>query len=270
MDEGADYHRVPLQQHLWWAGVCKGAGQGVWGVQETGDGAERRRWRSRCKLSTLPTVRPPSPPPSPGLPEGPSSPPTVSAMVRPKASCTPSEEAAGVNSNWRNDTKAKPAMRADRLEMALSCSARSSTSRLRQGARAAGADARGTGGSARRVRHNVQTISGVGGDSTRRLTPPTHPTAHHPRWRACSSPRIWPTARARSPAHAAPRPPAATPAAAACETGVGGRAAGSGPGLQACRGVEQAAGYLFLSHTQHPCSEHTRCCVPPPSPQSLA
>lgn len=59
--------------------------------------------------------------------------PTVIAMVTPKASCTPSDDAVGSKSNWRNAVSTKPAMRADRLEMALSCSARSSTSRLQGG-----------------------------------------------------------------------------------------------------------------------------------------
>lgn len=40
---------------------------------------------------------------------------TVSAMVRPKASCTPSDEAEGEKSNCRKLTSAKPAMSADRL-----------------------------------------------------------------------------------------------------------------------------------------------------------
>jgi hypothetical protein len=57
---------------------------------------------------------------------------TVSAMVRPNASWTPSEAAEGLKSNCRKLTRAKPAMRADRLEIAFSCSALSSTSRLQR------------------------------------------------------------------------------------------------------------------------------------------
>ena len=83
--------------------------------------------------------------------------------------------------------------------------------------------------------------------------PPTAYPPTHLQPRTCSSPHTWPTARARSPAPAAPRPHAATPAAGACGSW-GGQGAGAAAHVGGRAGGQAGRASVAL---------HKHRCTPP-------